>query len=469
MENIIIESSKYLIIILFAIYTYQCFAVFKYKSTDNKDHIFAMQNFLMFAIHLMANVIIYLQSEEDGVILFYLEQVAFFGVIIVFYKIAYPKMSRLVVNNMCMLMAIGFIMNTRLSYDKAQKQFIIAVISMIVTSLIPLIIRKFKFLKQLTWIYAGIGIILLAIVAVLGRMSFGANISFTFYGITVQPSEFVKIIFVFFLASRFYESTKIKDIFITSVIAAVHVLILVASKDLGAALIFFIVYLFMLYVSTRKPLYLGAGLLGGGVAAVLAYKLFSHVRVRVLAWRDPWSVIDDEGYQITQSLFAIGTGGWFGMGLYQGSPTSIPVVEKDFIFAAICEEMGGIFGVCLIFVCLSCFLMFLNIAMQIRDRFYKLVALGLGTMYGFQIFLTVGGVIKFIPSTGVTLPLVSYGGSSLLSTLIIFAIIQGLYILRQDEGETNGKKSKKPSQRTGKDEPQSVKRSEKTEVKRRKA
>lgn len=157
------------------------------------------------------------------------------------------------------------------------------------------------------------------------------------------------------------------------------------------------------------------------------------MRTRVLAWSNPWDVIEKEGYQITQSLFAIGTGGWFGMGLFQGSPDKIPVVDQDFIFSAISEELGGIFALCLILICVSCFLMFINIAMQIKDDFYKLVALGLGTVYGFQVFLTIGGVTKFIPSTGVTLPLVSYGGSSMLSTLIMFAIIQGMYLLREDE------------------------------------
>jgi cell division protein FtsW (lipid II flippase) len=123
-------------------------------------------------------------------------------------------------------------------------------------------------------------------------------------------------------------------------------------------------------------------------------------------------------------------------------PNRIPVVEEDFVFAAISEEMGILFALCLILVCASCFLMFLNIAMQIKNTFFKLVALGLGTVYGFQVFLTIGGVTKFIPSTGVTLPLVSYGGSSVLSTLILFGIIQGLYILREDEGVIHERKAK---------------------------
>ena len=119
---------------------------------------------------------------------------------------------------------------------------------------------------------------------------------------------------------------------------------------------------------------------------------------------------------ITQSLFAIGTGGWFGMGLCQGMPNRIPVVEKDFIFAAISEEMGAIFAICVLLICLGCFIQFMMIATQMQAMFYKIIAVGLGMEYVVQVFLTVGGVTKFIPSTGVTLPFVSYGGSSIVTT-----------------------------------------------------
>ena len=121
------------------------------------------------------------------------------------------------------------------------------------------------------------------------------------------------------------------------------------------------------------------------------------------------------------------------MGLFQGMPKKIPVVEKDFVFAAISEELGGIFAICVILICLGCFLQFMMIASRMQAVFYKLIAFGLGVVYIVQVFLTVGGVIKFIPSTGITLPLVSYGGSSVLSTFILFQVIQGLYILKQNE------------------------------------
>ena len=233
----------------------------------------------------------------------------------------------------------------------------------------------------------------------------------------------------------------------TTIIAALHVLILVASRDLGGALIYLVTYLVMVYVATRKPIYMFLGVAAGALASVVAYYLFGHVRDRVIAWKDPLSVIDDQGYQISQSLFAIGSGGWFGSGLGLGMPGKIPVVTTDFVFAAISEEMGAFFAICIIFICISCFLMIFNIAMQVKDYFYKLIALGIGTLYGTQTFLALGGVTKFIPSTGVTLPLISYGGSSLLSTMILFAIIQGLYVLQEDEGEFDEGMEESPKKR----------------------
>lgn len=445
MANVIVETSKYLMIFLFALYTYECFSAFRGKlSEEKRNRIFKRQIFLMYLIHLDAYLAIYAVTDDITMVVFYAVEVAFTAITVSCYRLIYEKASGLLINNMCMMLLTGFIMITRLSVDKAIKQFGIAVAAMMITLVIPVIIRKAKFLRRLSWFYAAIGILGLLLVLLLGATSYGAKISLSIAGISVQPSEFIKIIFVFFVACMLHEKTDFKQVCITTALAAVHVLILVASNDLGGALIFFFTYLVMLYVATRKLFYFAGGIMAGSIAAVIAYNLFSHVRVRVLAWQDPLSVIENEGYQISQSLFAIGTGGWFGMGLYQGTPNKIPVVEQDFIFSAISEELGGIFALCLLMVCVSCMLMFFNVAMQVKEQFYKLIALGLGTVYGFQIFLTVGGVTKFIPSTGVTLPFVSYGGSSLFATMIMFAIVQGLYMLRQDEGEvTAGKNQQK--------------------------
>ena len=443
MSSIFCEVSKYLMIIFFAFYTWECFSVFKRKSKEQQEAIFRRQNVLMFLLHFDGYMVLFDQTNNPKIFIIYGAQVVFFLIVISSYRLLYENSEQILVNNMCMLLAVGFLILSRISYEKAVRQFTIAVGSMIFALGIPFLIQKIRFARKLSWLYAGTGLLALSVVAVLGAKSYGAKLSFTIAGISIQPSEFVKIIFVFFVAGMLYQSKNFKQIFITTVTAAAYVMILVFSKDLGGALIFFVVYLVMLYVATGNPFYFIGGLAGGSAAAVIAYRLFAHVRVRVVAWQDPLSVINDEGYQICQSLFAIGTGGWFGTGLNQGMPEKIPKVEQDVVFSAISEELGGIFALCLIMVCMSCFLMFLNIAMQLRDGFYKLVALGLGTTYGFQSFLTIGGVIKFIPSTGVTLPLVSYGGSSLFSTMILFAIIQGFYILREREGKQNGQKTER--------------------------
>ena len=370
----------------------------------------------------------------------------FFAAIQILYRIIYKEASLLLLNNMCMLLSVGFIMLCRLSLPSATKQLLIVAAGSAVSLVIPVMIRKMKFLKDLTWIYAGIGIVLLAAVLVLASTSYGAKLSL----MGIQPSEVIKITFVFFMASLLCTKVDFRKVVMATIVAVIHVGILVLSRDLGSAVIFFVTYLVLIYVATRNVGYLGLGIVGGSGASVVAYHLFGHVRQRVSAWRDPMAVYQNEGYQIVQSLFAIGTGGWFGMGLCQGSPEKIPVVKNDFIFSAICEELGGIFAICLILVCTSFFLMIVTIALKIRNPFYKLIALGLGTEYAFQVFLTIGGATKFIPMTGVTLPLVSYGGSSVMCTILMLAIIQGLYILREDEDEEIESQRKETFERRGK-------------------
>jgi cell division protein FtsW (lipid II flippase) len=452
MLHLIVQASKYILLILFLLYTFLCFHVFRQKyHTSDQRTLYAFQKVLLYLIHFLGYLVLYLLSENIEILAFYLAQVLVFSTIFLVFRLAYRKASELLLNNMIMLLVIGMIMLTRLDYDKAIRQFVFVIAGATVVLIIPYILKKISMFRTLTWVYAAVGILSLAIVAVAGSTSYGAKLSISIAGISVQPSEFVKILFVFFIASMLFEKNDIRQVAITSVISAAFVLMLVASKDLGGALLYYVTYLAMIYVATRRLSYFVGGLGLMGLAAFAGYKLFSHVQTRVLAWKDPLSVIDDQGYQVSQSLFGIGTGSWFGLGLGQGKPSKIPVVEKDFIFSAIAEEMGGIFAICLLLVCVSCFFMMMNIAMQMRDSFYRLVALGLGTLYAMQVLLTVGGAIKFIPSTGVTLPLVSYGGSSLLSTMIIFGVVEGLYIRRDKEtkgGETDA--AKKGSANAGK-------------------
>lgn len=439
MTNLVVEISRYLIILLIAIYTYYNFRFFSMKEEADRNRACGRQLICMFMLHFLANLVIILHTKSEILMLFYGAQVLFFLCYIFLYRFFYRNVSRLLLNNVCMLLCTSFIILTRLNPEGAMRQFVIAAVSAVVTWVIPFVIDRVWQLAKIPWVYGILGIVLLAVVCLAGNTSFGAQLFLTIGGFSMQPSEFVKISFVFFAATMFYRSVKFKDVALTTAAAAAHVLILVLSKDLGSALIYFITYLMMLFVATSNWFYLAGGTLAGSGAAVIAYKLFAHVRRRVEAWRDPWADIEDKGYQIAQSLFAMGTGGWFGMGLYQGMPEKIPVVDKDFVFAAIAEELGAIYAICILFICVGCFLQFMIIAMKMQAMFYKLIAFGLGIMYITQVFLTVGGVVKFIPSTGVTLPFVSYGGSSIVSTFMLFNIIQGLYILKCGEEEEDEK------------------------------
>lgn len=443
MINVAVELSKYVILTLMIIYTFYCFYMVRIQRSGARAERLNKQLMLIFLMDLAAFAVIFLKTLDYQVVIFFGEMMVFFAVIQVAYRLLYPKASMLLLNNMCMLLSVGFIMLCRLDLPTANRQLLFTSVASIAALAVPVMIRKMKFLRLLTWLYAGVGIALLAAVFVLARTSFGAKL--TLFG--VQPSEAIKITFVFFMAALLSRDNSFKNMVLATVVAGLHVGILVMSRDLGSALIFFVAYLVMVYVASKNPGYLLLGLAGGSAASVLAYHLFGHVRQRVSAWRNPMAVYQNEGYQIVQSLFAIGTGGWFGMGLCQGSPEIIPVVKNDLIFSAICEEMGGIFGICLILVCMSFFLMIVNIAIQIKNPFYKLIALGLGTEYAIQVFLTIGGATKFIPLTGVTLPLVSYGGSSVVSIILVLSIIQGLYILREDEDEEFERRRKALAQR----------------------
>lgn len=433
MVTLIVGISRYLMILLIMIYTYYSFRYYFMKEEADQGRAVRRQTVCLFMLHFLANLLVVLNTESPALAAFYGAQAVFFLGYIYLYRLFYRKVSRVLVNHVCLFLMTGFVMLTRLNPEQAMRQFVIAVIAAAVTWIIPFVMDRVWQLAKIPWIYGLFGLFLLILVCAAGNTAYGAQLSLGWGGFSFQPSEFVKISYVFFIATMFYRSTEFKSVAVTTAVAAAHVIVLVLSRDLGSALIYFIAYLAMLFAATSNWLYAGTGAAGGILAAVLAYGLFPHVRRRVAAWADPWSDIADTGYQTAQALFAIGTGGWFGMGLYQGMPEKIPVVNKDFIFAAVCEELGGLYALCLLAVCLCCFFQFVIIAMKMRAMFYKLIAFGLGTVYITQVFLTVGGAVKLIPSTGVTLPFVSYGGSSLLASFALFNIIQGLYILKREE------------------------------------
>ena len=411
-----------------AIYTFQCFSVFRFPDEKERDGIYLRQDVAMSLIYFISFITLYMNTKDAELLMFYAITQLTLWAIIILYRYMYPEGSKLLVNNMCMLMSIGFTILARLNFSKAKKQFIVALISLGMAVVIPYVLKKFKRLRRFYFLLALAGIAALTLVLVFSTAINGSKLNIKIGGVSFQASEFVKVIFVFAMAGMLTCMKSKYRLVIATITAGIHVLLLVASKDLGSAIIFFVVYVIMVFVATGNLIYFLTGLAGAAVSSIIGYRLFSHVRVRVEAWKDPLGNIDNSGYQIAQSLFAIGTGGFGGMGLMQGAPERIPVVEADFIFAALSEEYGVLFGICLILICVSCFVMFMNIAMRFNDLFYKLVAVGLAATYGFQVFLTVGGVTKFIPLTGVTLPLVSYGSNSIMVSLIMFSVIQGLYI-----------------------------------------
>lgn len=419
---------------------------------DRQKMLYVWQCVLMFLVQLLCFLNLAIVSSKMEYVFFYVFVQIFLLASAIMVPMIYEGVNRPLLGGMCMLMGIGLCVVSRLNFNRAVRQYIITLISLIIALVIPYLFSQVHFLKKLTWVYGLLGLAMLSVVLILGEITYGSKLSFTISfdiaQVTFQPSEFVKILFIFFLAGALWEEASFARVLVTAVVAGMHVIVLVLSRDLGSAVIFFIGYVFIVYMATRNYLYLLIGAIGGCAASWAAYQLFAHVRARVLAWQDPWTYIDNQGYAITQSLFAIGSGSWFGMGLMQGNPDDIPYVMEDFIFSSVCEELGVVFGICVVLVTVCMFLIMMQIATQIHDRFYQIIVYGVGIMYIFQIFLTVGGGIKLIPLTGVTLPFISYGGSSVMVSMIMFFIVQGIYIRLKQEGAKHNVRKKPKSKGT---------------------
>ena len=257
---------------------------------------------------------------------------------------------------------------------------------------------------------------------VVGIVKNGARNWVGFRGASVQPSEFMKPIMILCLAGGFANRPRFAQCIPTIVFAAICCGILLMQRDLGAVLLYFLTTVLMYYAAfiTLSGLGMGAG------AAVLAYRFIPLVQTRVALWQNPWSDPTNKGLQLVQALIAIGSGGLFGMGLGLGRPRSIPLYYSDFIFAAITEEFGLIFAIGLLTIYVLIILRGLIVAFNARTSFHSLAAFGLVIILGLQTMLIVGGNTKLLPLTGVTLPLVCYGGSSLVSTFFSMGILLGI-------------------------------------------
>ena len=444
MQSLVSEVSKYIIIIITAIYAYLGFIGFVYGDKKRNGEIYFFQPVLILMFHLAGFLCIFLKTPEIKVVILYFVQVLLFVVTTFLYRIFYRKLFKTLFFHMQFLIAVGFVFVTRLNFILGAKQTVFVAAALIACLILPFLIKKMVMLRNMGYLYAVTGIASLAYVFLRARVQYGAKNWIKVFGVSIQPSEFVKILLIFMIASLFYVSRSLKQIIITTCLTAVMVLLLVLSKDLGGAMLYFTTFVVMTYFATGNVKLLGLFTGGGILSAIAGYYIFAHVRVRVQAFVNPWKYIDDKGYQVTQSLFGIGSGGWFGFGLGNGAPKNTPVVESDFIFSGLCEELGLLFGFCLILIYLCTIIAFILPAWRTKSAFHQLVSIGCATMYSFQTFLSIGGTVKFIPSTGVTLPLVSQGGSSIISTIFIFGVIQGLYIAGNKNEEATEAVSAKP-------------------------
>ena len=251
--------------------------------------------------------------------------------------------------------------------------------------------------------------------------------------LTIQPSEFIKPVMIMVLASGFSNRPRFVKCLPTLAFAAMCCGILLVEKDLGAVLLYFLTTVFMFYAATSNAFLTLSGLGMGCIAAVLAYHALPYVQDRIAIWINPWSDPQDVGYQLVQALIAIGSGGLWGMGVGLGSPTKIPLYHSDFIFASMTEEFGLIFAVCVLAVYVIIILRGLIVAMNARTSFHSLTGFGLVVLLGLQTMLIVGGNTQLLPLTGVTLPLVSYGGSSLVSMFFSMGLLLGISSMNAED------------------------------------
>ena len=325
------------------------------------------------------------------------------------------------------LCGVGIVTLCTVSPLRGNRQMLSYALSLGVMVVMTLMVTRLRRYHGLTLFLMAAGLAVLVLPLIFGKWNNGAKnwVSLPLLG-SFQPSELVKISVVFALAYYFSAHRTLIQMMPALVFCVACLLVLMLQRDLGTALIYYLSTLVVFYIACGNiPLtLLGAG--GGVGAAILGYRMFAHVKVRVAMWKNPWSDPTGGGYQIIQALLAISSGGLFGMGLGQGTPEKIPEYYNDFIFAVICEQFGQVFGVLLLLVYVIIFMRAVMLINRSRRSLTMLLGYGTVAMLGIQTFMITGGVIKLIPLTGVTMPFLSYGGSSMLSCMTMIGILHGI-------------------------------------------
>ena len=327
-----------------------------------------------------------------------------------------------------MLLSIGVIMIYRIDKTLGMKQVVWIGMGITVFFITYFVIKKIKGWKDWIKLYGIASIILFVFTLILGSRTKGSINWISIGKFNFQPTEIIKILMIFLIGSYYtnYEKYKEKKYGSYYLMGTIYVFIgfLFVQKDLGTVLIFYAIFLALQFIYEEDRKLILYNLLFFIISGLAGFFMFDHVRIRFETWINPWAYIDNKGYQITQSLFAIATGGFFGTGIGLGHPDFIPEVHTDFIFSAICEEMGIFTGMGIIMLFLILVYRGFKIAISQDDKFFRIVALGISILFGIQSFIRFGGVLKMIPLTGITIPCVSYGGSSMLSSFIALGILQ---------------------------------------------
>jgi cell division protein FtsW (lipid II flippase) len=364
-----------------------------------------------------------------------------------------------------LLNGIGYVFIARLEPRLANKQAAWTAVGIVAYGATLGIIRNVRRLEHYRYTLALLGTVLLLapLAPGIGTNINGSRIWVRLGPLSFQPGELAKLSLAVFFASYLVEKRELlagvrgkrgrlslPDLrHFGPILAAwaVSLVVLIAERDLGSSLLFFALFVSMLWVATARGAYLVIGSMMFAVGAFISWASFSHVQNRVRVWLNPWPTADRGGFQIVQSLYALGTGGLVGTGLALGDPTRIPYSYSDFIFAAIGEELGlaGTTAVLVLFLILVG--SGLRIALAADSPFEKLLATGLTTILGFQTFIIVGGVTRLVPLTGVTLPFMSYGGSSLVVNYVIVALLVRISHNTTARQQTDGNASQRQRRR----------------------
>lgn len=403
----------------------------------------------LFILVCFFNLAIIQNKLDKGAIIIAFVLIVLLGFSHFIVKKFFPKGDKYLLIFANLLAVIGIVMIYRMYKDIAIKQIIWVILGISLFMFVVVLLPDLSRFAKYKYVYLVLTIILMSLGTFFAKETYGSKNWIQIGGTSFQPSEFAKLTLVAYLAAALHDyqdkiksyveagkdrrrrgsnNTTLKKSIQILIEPAIVVMIslgfMVLQKDLGSALLFFAISITMLYIGTSKGKYVFWCIGLFMVGATISYFLFDHVQVRVQIWLDPWKYASGKGYQLVQSLIAIASGGFFGTGLGLGQPKIIPVVTSDFIFSAICEEMGIAMGIGTMLIYFLLFYRSMRAAIKTEDDFSKLLAVGYSTMMAAQVLVIIGGVIGAIPLTGITLPFISAGGSSMLITFFALGIIQ---------------------------------------------